>query len=372
MTLTGFRDQFPVLRERVWLDTSAAAPAATPVVQALRAALDEWENGSWSWVEWESRGYATRAQMAELIGAPETSIALATSLSQAAAIVAHSLPPGRVVVGEGEFRSNLFPWLQLQRHGYDVVEVPESHGVPSTEALLDAISPGTGLVAVSEVLTATGSRIDLEAVCNRAREVGARSFVNLTQSLGVLGFDIARADADYVAVHGYKWLLCPRGCAWLYVRPDRLADLEPLAPSWKSSADPYREYFGGPLDYASETRRLDASLSQLPWIGANAALRMLLELDVGEVEQQALRLADAFRAGAAERGLPPIEVVRPSHIVVVEVEVEDPDAVSRGLLEQHVAASVRGNRLRVGFHGFNDTDDVHAVLTALPQRGRVH
>lgn len=370
MTLGAFRAQFPVLRDRVWLDTSAAAPAATPVVQALRAALDEWESGSWSWVDWESRGYATRAQIGTFLGASETSIALATSLSQAAATVAHSLSPGRIVVGAGEFRSNLFPWLQLQRHGFDVVEVAESRGVPSTEALLDAITPGTALVAVSEVLTATGSRIDLDAVCNRAREVGARSFVNLTQSLGVLRFDIAQLHADYIAVHGYKWLLCPRGCAWLYVRPDRLADLEPLSPSWKSSADPYREYFGGPLDYAAGTRRLDASLSQLPWIGAHAALEMLLELDAGEVEQQALRLAQAFRGGAAERGFATVEIASPSHIVCADVE--DPDAVARGLLEHRVAASVRGSRLRVGFHGFNDDEDVHALLTALPQPGRVH
>ena len=370
MTLDEFRDRFPVLRRRAWLDTSAAAPAATPVLEALRTALDDWETGDFSWIEWERIGYRTRGRMARMIGSGENSVALATSLSQAASLVARSLPRGRVVVGDREFRSNLFPWLQLERDGFEIVRVAQHDEIPTTAALIEAIEPGTILVAVSEVLTATGNRLDLEAVAKRARQCGARVFVNLTQSLGALRFDVSRVDADYVAVHGYKWLLCPRGCAWLYARPDRLAELEPLSPGWKSSEDPYREYFGGPLDLAGDARRLDASISQLPWIGADAALELLSLLDAAAIENHAVDLADRFRAGAIERGHTPVAVERSSHIVVVDVD--DPAGLERALEQHAVVASVRGTRFRVGFHGFNNTHDVDAALAALPNRRRAH
>jgi len=369
MTPAGFRQQFPVLRDRVWLDTSAAAPASLPVLAALRDALDEWEAGDFSWVEWESIAYATRPMLARMIGADAGCVALAGSLSQAAATVARSLPAGRIVVGEREFRSNLFPWLQLRDHGFDVIEVAEPAGVPRTAALLERIDPGTTLVAVSEVLTATGSRIDLAAVVERAHDVGARVFVNLTQSLGVLRFDVGAVPADYVAVHGYKWLLCPRGCAWLYVRPDRLSGLEPLAPSWKSSRDPYREYFGGPLDYAPDAARLDASLSQLPWIGARASLDLLAQQDAAAIERQALDLAHRFRTGADALGLRPVPVESESHIVLLEAG--DPHVLATELERARVVASIRNRRLRVGFHGFNNTDDVDAALAAASATGGV-
>lgn len=58
------------------------------------------------------------------------------------------------------------------------------------------------------------------------RELGARLFVDATQSVGVLRFPLAAATPDYVAVHGYKWLIAPRGAAWLYVR-DPIGDQMP-------------------------------------------------------------------------------------------------------------------------------------------------
>src|SRR5919106_7020171 len=114
MDVQGFRAEFPALERLVWLNTATIAPGARPVLEAMRAALGEWEDGSASWQSWEADAYATRERFARLIGARAEDVALMTYLAEAAATVAGSLPPGRVVVGEREFRSNLFPWLALR------------------------------------------------------------------------------------------------------------------------------------------------------------------------------------------------------------------------------------------------------------------
>jgi selenocysteine lyase/cysteine desulfurase len=49
----------------------------------------------------------------------------------------------------------------------------------------------------------------------------------------------------------------------------------------------------------------------------------------------------------------------------VAVRVPDPDAVRARLREGRVHTQVFGDRLRVGFHYFNNDDDVTAVLRAL-------
>lgn len=364
-----FRSHFPALKNFVYVNTPAAPPGARPILDALRAAESTWEEGGFTWRMWEEEAHATRPLFGELIGgAGAESIALLPSLSEAAATVALSLPAGRIVVGENEFRSNFWPWLANEARGCEIVRVAPAQGAVSTESLIDAIIPGTLLVTVSAVQSSNGYRVDLEAVAERVRQVDAQLFVNLTQYLGALQFDIKRVRPDYVAAHGYKWMLAPRGATWLYVRPDRLERMTPLAPNWKSSRDPYSSYYGGDIDLAATAAKLDASLAWFPWVGARAALDLLLSLDREAVESRCLELAGAFYEGARERGFE--LATREMASQIVSVRVRDPDAVLARLHEQRVVASLRDGRLRVGFHAFNDLSDVDACLQALGRSAR--
>ena len=363
MDLSEFRGQFPALADSTWLNTATAPPAARPVAEALRRVQQEWETGEFAWTDWEAEAYATRPLFADLIGADPDEVALASSVSYAAATVAASLSPGRIVVGAREFRSNYFPWVALADRGFEIVEVPaDDRAVVTTDALLEQVTEGA-LVAVSEVQSSNGYRVDLPRLARETHSRGGRLFVDLCQSLGCLRVDAGDLGIDYAAAHGYKWLLAPRGAAWLYVRRDHVDECRPITPSWKSPEDPYAEYYGGPLEYAKTARKLDVSLAWFSWPGARAALELLGELDPAAVEERALALARAFRKGAEERGLPLPPEGAPSHIVAVEV----PDAadLQQRLREQRVVAAVRGGLLRIGFHGFNDEGDVERGLAAL-------
>ncbi len=212
--LAAFRRLFPSLSRVVYLNTPGCAPGARPVTRALHRALEDWESGSFSTLSWERDALKTRALFARLIGAEEGLVALLSSASEGAATVARSLPPGKVVVGEREFRSNLFPWPSLKGEGREVVVVPvtDSGEVP-TEALLDAVDDRTALVAISSVQFASGFRARLAEVTERTKETGARLFLDATQHVGALRFDVGEILPDYAVAHGYKWLLCPRGAA---------------------------------------------------------------------------------------------------------------------------------------------------------------
>lgn len=358
--LAAFRALFPALAHTHWLATPGVPPAARPIADAVRHAVDAWEDGSFSWLGWEAEADETRALFARLVGVEPSTVALATTLSEAAALVASSVRGGRVVVHEREFRSNLYPWLALAGRGVEVDAVPPPL---TTDALCSRITPGTTLVAVSAVQSATGVRVRLEEVAARCREVGARLFVNGTQALGALRLDLDAIRPDYLAAHGYKWLLAPRGAAWLHVRPDRLDELEPLEPSWKSSPAPLADYYGPPYELHADARRLDVSLAWLSWVGARAALELLLSYDAAAIEARCLGLARAFREGAAARGLDLVPGEEPSQIV--SVPVGDAVAVAERLAAQRVAAGARDGAVRLGFHAFNDESDVAAALDAL-------
>ncbi len=357
------RGLFPALERVVYLNTATAAPGSRPVLEAVRRAQAEWEAGEFSWQGWEGEGEATRELFGKMVGGRGEDVALVSSVAEAAATVAASLPAGRVVVGSREFRSNSWPWLALRDRGFEVVEVPAREEVVTSEAIIDAIDDRTVLVAATEVQSSNGFRVDLPAIGTRCRETGARLFVDLCQSLGALAFDVDTTGTDYAAAHGYKWLLSPRGAGWLWVRPERLAELAPLAPSWKTAEDPYADYFGGPYAPAATTRRLDATLAWFSWPGARAALELLGSMDPGAVEARCLGLSRAFREEAAGRGLVLVPEEVPTQIV--SVRVEDPGALRERLLDRRIIGAVRGGSFRLGFHAYNDESDVAAALDAL-------
>lgn len=359
--LERFREEFPVLERVCWLFTPSCAPGARRVVEAVRAELEAWDSSSWR--ERDRPAQRSREAMAQLLGVSPADVALVQSVAEGSATVAASLPAaGRVVVGELEYRSVLFPWLAAERRGVRVHRVPMPEGVLRSTALIEAITEDTALVAVSDVQSASGSRVDLAAVAERCREVGARLFVDATQSAGVLRLP-ETVRPDFVAVHGYKWLLCPRGAAWLYVRPDRLEELTPLAPTVRNGPRPWEDYYGGPLEYAPDARRLDMSQCWPSWAGADAALELIGALDPAAVEEHCLRLAEMLREGAAELGLRCLPSELPSHIV--SVAVPDADAVVSLLEQAKIRATARAGTLRLGFHGFNTADDVARVLAVL-------
>lgn len=363
MTASGhgsaqFRELFPALGSAVWLDTPGAPPGARPVVEALHYAVAAWSSGEFDWAAWDSAAAESRTLFARLVGVNPATVSTLGSFAEAAATVASSLPPGRIVVSAEDFRSNLFPWFA--RH--EVTAVPARDGVTRVEDLVAALDEGVSLLAVSEVTSREGQRLDLAALRAATDHVGARLFVDLTQSLGALRFDADRIRADYFAAHGYKWLLCPRGAAWLVTRPDRIDELRPLAPNWKSTGPPYG-YFGGPVDLAVDAARCDASPAWFSWVGAAAALRLLGSLDAGHVERHCLGLAQTMTEQARAIGLHRVTDGPASHIAVFHTD--QAERISDRLRASGIRATALGDRVRFGFHYFNNEHDIAATIRAL-------
>jgi selenocysteine lyase/cysteine desulfurase len=362
-----FRRHWPRLADLVWLNTPSIAPAADTVADALRRAIGRWQRGEPVIDDWEADLEACRTLLARLLGQPRETVALVGSLAEAASLVAASLPPGRVVVAAEEFRSNLFPWLTLGERRHQVVVVPPRRGLVADADLIAAITPQTTLVAVSEVTSWDGQRRDLGAIMEAARANGARVFANLTQTAGVLRHDFAADRPDYLAGHCYKWLLAPRGTGFLSVRPELLDELRPLTPSWRTPAEPYRRFFGGPFEAATDASKLDAPPAWLSWTGARASLELIAGLDAAAVDAHCLALAAAFAAELPRLGLRPVASSL-SQIVVAQTAKAAEYVTQLG--RRGIVAAANGDRLRVGFHAFNTDQDVAAALATLPPSGK--
>ena len=154
------------------------------------------------------RGRGTWGLFARLVGAAAEDVALGEH-GVAARVPRPALPDGaRVLVPDIEFTSILFPWLVQGRRGVDVRYVAPSR-------LVDEIDEQTDLVAFSAVQSATGEVGDVAEVARVVGENGALVVVDATQAAGWLPVDAAHADL--VVCAAYKWLLAPRGAAFMVV-----------------------------------------------------------------------------------------------------------------------------------------------------------
>jgi selenocysteine lyase/cysteine desulfurase len=254
--------------------------------------------------------------------------------------VVTALPAGtRVVVPEIEFTSNLFPYLVQSR--LDVRTVP-------VEAVVDAVADGAGAVAFSAVQMSTGEVADLDAIVEAAGAAGAVTICDATQAVGWLPIDAARFDA--LACGAYKWLMSPRGTAFLTVSDRLLADAVPHNAGWYAGEDVHASYFGPPLRLASSARRFDLSPAWFCWVGTAPALELIEEIGIEAIHAHDVALANRLRAGLG---------LEASDSAIVSVDI--PDAAAR-LERAGIVTAMRGGRLRTSWHLYNTEDDVERVL----------
>jgi selenocysteine lyase/cysteine desulfurase len=311
----------------------------------LQSALDDWRGGRTSWEHWGESTERARRCFGRLHGVPATSVVVGATVSELVGLVAASIADGaEVLTAEGDFASLLFPWAVQGGRGVQVRSVP-------LRALADAVEPGTDVVAVSVVQSASGELVDLGAVIAAAREGEALVVVDATQACGWL--PLAAGDVDAFICAGYKWLLAPRGTAYLYVGERLEASLRPLHAGWYAGADVHASYYGLPPRLASSARRFDTSPAWFSWVGAAPALELLEEIGVEAIREHNLRLANRFRAGLA---------LDPSDSAIVTTDV--PEAAER-LEAAGIRAATRAGSLRASFHLYNTEDDVDAALAAL-------
>lgn len=329
-----------------YLDTASIGLPPVRTAEALVAAVEGWRVGRERPQDFDEYVERSRAAWARLVGVPAGSVAIGATVSAGVGAVAAALADGsRVLVAEGDFTSVLFPLLvQQDRRGVTVTEVP-------LEDVVASVDDDTDLVAVSSVQSADGRRVDVDALLDAAARHGARVLLDITQACGWLPLDCSRVD--FVVCAGYKWLLCPRGVAFLAVRPGLLDSIAPPAAGWYAGADVWGSVYGSPLRLAQDARRLDTSPAWFSWVGAAHSLELLASLDPQAVHDHDVALADRLLAGL---GQPPAG----SAIVAVSA-----DGAADRLAAAGVRASVRAGRARLSFHLYNDEADVDRAVTAL-------
>jgi kynureninase len=381
--LLATRGDFPSLSRGVHLVShSLGAMPAAARVHAARF-LDEWQESSIAaWDEWLPAVRSLGDLVARVLGVAPGTVCILPNVSAAQNVVASALSfEGRrrkVVYDDLNFSTVHYVWQEQARRGAEVVVV-KSDGVHAPiERLLEAIDDSTLVVPISHVLFRSSALYDAARVITRAHEVGAMVLLDVYQSACTVPLDLAAWGCDMACGGSVKWACGGPGAAYLYVRPDVLERLRPMATGWFSHEAPFA-FDMGPMRYAADAWRMIGGTMAIPAVyTARAGWETIDSLGVERIRSKSLRQTALVREQALARGFrvntPHADDERGGTLcfdfgaTAGDGEVE---AASRLLVERRFFHDHRPRcGMRVSPHFYTTDDEILAFFEALDEARR--
>jgi isopenicillin-N epimerase len=122
-----------------------------------------------------------------------------------------------------------------QRSGATYREIELAVPIDSPEAIeravLGALSSKTKLLVIDHVTSPTALVMPIERIIAGCAERGVDVLVDGAHGPGMLAMDIGELAPAYYAGNLHKWTCAPKGCGFVWVRPDRQSKIHPLVIS---------------------------------------------------------------------------------------------------------------------------------------------
>jgi isopenicillin-N epimerase len=236
------RDLFLLRPDVVFLNHGSFGACPRPVFEVYRAWQLELERQP---VAFLGRRFAelmqeARQALASYAGADADDLVYVPNATTGLNIVARSLPlePGdEILATDHEYGALDRTWrFVCARRGARYVRQPVRLPVTSPEQVVEAIWSGvterTRILFVSHITSSTALVFPVAELARRARAAGIISVVDGAHVPGHAPLNLAALDADFYAGNCHKWMMAPKGAAFLYARRDKQPLLEPLVVSW--------------------------------------------------------------------------------------------------------------------------------------------
>ena len=376
--------QLPV--DQTFLNSAYMGPLPRPTIEAARLALEKRASVvGLTAADFFAPADRVRELLAQLVHTSDEKIAFVSNVAAALGVVVQNFRAEKgqkVVILEGQFPSNVFPWRRLKEKlglRIDIVRAQVVSAISEklnqrarrwNDDLLAAIDSSTALVAIETAHWTDGTAFNLHAVAERCRQMGAALIIDGTQTVGVMPFSVEDIKPDLLVVHAYKAMLGGYGLGFA-VFGERFSQFSPLEEGWlvRRDADDFSGLLRYQEEYAPGARRFDCTAR------ANNIMMDMLESSVKLLLQWNPQSTSEYLREISRR---PIERLREGGFGVIDEDLRAPNIVGiylpstmrplevqRSLVENRIHVSVRGDSVRVSPHVYNDEADLWRLVEAL-------
>ena len=183
--------------EWAYFDHAAVGPLSKPAEVAIaHFAAQAAQQGDTVWPEWAAKVEHLRKQFAGLLNCDGNEICLVPNTTTGINLVAegwHWQNGDSVVLPEGEFPSNLFPWQNQASKGVEVRFAPRHNGEVTVESLMSQVDDTTRMISAQlGWLRKLASGSTLKIWSNRPINAGFLSSWTQFQGLGIYPLDLEK------------------------------------------------------------------------------------------------------------------------------------------------------------------------------------
>ncbi len=300
----GVRSDFPITRDRTYLNAAYITPVPNQVVAAGRAFVDSKAQRPISLGDMLAKTNEVRAQYARLINAAPEEIGFLFSTSEGENIVAGALDLTRgdnVVIDALHYETEFVLYQHLRdTRGIELRVAAHRDGRVEASDIEPLVDARTRLVSVAWVSHQNGFRHDMRAIADVAHARGALFYADGIQAVGMFPTDVKASGIDVMCAGTYKWLLGSFGVAPFFVRRDLL---ERIRLDRFGALHVERTRPDGGFDLYKTARRFDyATLPFGEIYQLGAGLAYLEQVGVARIEAHTVALARELRQGLAAQG----------------------------------------------------------------------
>jgi isopenicillin-N epimerase len=319
----------------------------------------------------------SRAVLANYVNTERDNLVYVANGTTALNIVARSLKagPGDEVLTSDHEHGGIDRLFQFMcgKLGFDYVRreipLPVTSHADFVEYFWQGVTPRTKAILLSHFTSPTALLFPVQEICLRARQAGIMTIIDGSHVPGQFPLSLRELDPDFYVGILHKWLCAPKGCAFLYARPDVQETLDPLIVSWGwAPRNP------GPSSFV-DRHEWQGSRDISEYLAAPDAIAFQKEHNWDLVRVQCRELAAwAQREVSNLTGVPPYHVDGrewSGQVVCAQLprEVQPDELKHRLRFEHNIDVSVDAHRgwprIRISVQGYNTQSDIERLLDAL-------
>jgi cysteine desulfurase/selenocysteine lyase len=302
------RNDFPILsrtvngKPLVYLDNGASAQKPQVVIDAItKAYAEEYSNvhrGLHTLSNIATDNYeAVRGKIQGFLGAeyPEE-IIFNSGTTEGINMVSYgwgvpNLKAGdEIILSVMEHHANIVPWHFLRERQGVVLKWVETDadGALDAQSVIDAISPKTKLIAITQMSNVLGTVVDVKTICTEARQRGIATLIDGSQSSVHMPVNVQEIGCDFFAITGHK-LYGPSSSGAIYVRKERADEMRPFM----GGGDMIKVVERDQVSYNSAPHKFEAGTPGIvQMIGLGAAIDYMQSIGVDNIAAHEAGLRD--------------------------------------------------------------------------------
>jgi isopenicillin-N epimerase len=321
----------------------------------------------------------SRIALGEYLNADADDLVYIPNATHGVNIIARSLslqPGDEVLTTDHEYGACDYTWDFIcgktgARYVHQPIPLPVGSEEEIVEQFWQGVTAQTKVIYISHITSPTALRLPVEQICQRARRSGILTILDAAHSPGQIPVDLQAIGADVSFGNAHKWMMSPKGAAFLHVRREVQHLVEPLVVSWGYGNDPKLGTGSRFIDILQWTGTKDPCAA----LAVPDAIRFMREHHWDEIRAEChslLRLA--VESVCDLTGLPPLypldsDFYSQMAVAPLPADVDSIALKARMYDEYRVEAPLiewNGRKLiRISVQGYNTREDIDALLTAL-------